>query len=451
MKESNWREKSSYIMGNGDIETASVLFGQFLKDRSTFSHLSEKDLFTDGKFDWGIPPLEKVVVSSSDLEHVIHNPHLFGNSISIVEPWEHVGLHPSGVPVRASKNIAYIAQKIADCGSILFPIWQLGVQDIKKIVEVISRTALYVIEGGNASVNKPEEWTNDACSLEDMLFLVETMLQRRGARSAPGLFICVGHQLVAECLIRLLKKTCDFVSLLDELPNDPGGEVFRALKNVVENIQSVGETLQIKKRNGRIVANGWNDPDFAINDLHQEEVGKTFIRPYDVPETSDLSSEIINTHLLIDEELETVLDQMMRHRYEAAIDVTMFHTQEVSELAMLFANWAYNKLHKTLMPHRAIVATSPISWFLKLPYAVKILAKTESSGQALTECASMCIAYKDHDTKLVRRNFTIQFHPELLPDLHEFGRRPAPSFSELQQADSIRLLVRLIYLGLHDD
>jgi len=450
VEKNNWRNKSSYIMQSGDIETASVLFGQFLKDRSTLAYLPEKDLFTDGKFEWGTPPLEKVVVSPGDLEYLIHNPHLFGNSISIIEPWNHVGFHPTGVPVRASKNIAYIAQKIADCGSILFPIWQLGVQDIKKIVEITSRTALYVIEGGDASAHKPEEWTNEACTLEDMQFLVETLLQRRGPKSSPGIFICVGHQLVGECLIRLLKKVCDFVSLLDELPNDPGGEVFQSIKKVAQNIQSVGETLQVRKRDGSIVANGWNDEDFAISDLHQEEVGKTFIRPYDVPKKSGLNSDIINAHLLVEEELETVLDQMMRLRYEAEMDVTMFHSQEVSEVAMLFANWAYGQLHKTLMPHRAVVATSPISWFLKLPYAVKILAKTESSGETLTECASMCIAYKDHDTKLVRRNFTIQFHPELLPDLHEFGRRSAPDFSELQQADSVRLLVRLIYLGLHD-
>jgi hypothetical protein len=62
----------------------------------------------------------------------------------------------------------------------------------------------------------------------------------------------------------------------------------------------------------------------------------------------------------------------------------------------------------------------------------------------------MCIAYKDHETKQIRRNFTIQFHPELLSDLHAVGQRPAPSFAELQRADSVRLLVRLLHLGLQN-
>jgi hypothetical protein len=144
------------------------------------------------------------------------------------------------------------------------------------------------------------------------------------------------------------------------------------------------------------------------------------------------------------------MDQMMRLRYEAAIDVAMFHSQEVSDVAMLFANWAFGKLHAVLSTHRDVVAVSPLSWFLRLPYAVKILAMTESYGEILTECASMCIAYKDHDSKQIRRNFTIQFHPELLADLYDFGHRPAPDFRELQQADSVRLLVRLMYLGLYD-
>ena len=444
----NWRAKSGYLLEGSDIETSSILLGRFLADRSGFSLLPEKDLFTDGKFEWGIPPLEKVVASESDLNYLVNNPSLYGNAICIVEPWDHVGFHPNGASVRASKNVAYIAQKIADCGSILFPIWQLGVKDIRKIIEIISRSALFVFEGGNASVNNPEEWTYESCSLDDMLFLVETLLQWRWQRSASGLFICVGHQLVAECLIRLLKKVCDFVSLLNDLPNDPSGEVFGSIKSVVERIKSVGETLRVSKRSGKIVAEGWDDPKFTVSDMHRLEVGNTFIRPYDPPTKSGLDSDIINAHLLIHEELETVLDQMMRLRYEAAVDVAMFHSQEVSEVAMLFANWAYNQLHKCLLPHRTVIATSPIAWFLKLPYAVKILASTESYGQVLTECASMCVAYKDHETKQIRRNFTIQFHPELLSDLHEFGQRPAPSFAELQRADSVRLLVRLLHLGL---
>ena len=446
----HWRDKTGYLLEGSNIETASVLLGRFLADRGETARIPDRDLFTDGNFEWGVPPLEKVVLTSSDLDQLASRPQLYGNSICIVEPWDNVGFHPTGVPVRASKNIAYIAQKIADCGSILFPVWQLGVRDIRLIVEIISRSALYVIEGGNGSVNDPDGWNNEVCSLEDLLFLVETLLQRRGPKSAPGLFICVGHQLVAECLIRLLKKACDFAFLANDLPNDPTGEHLRAIKRTTDEIQAVGETLKISKRSGRVLAEGWESPGFAVNDLHKSEVGKTYIRPYAAPIGSSLDREIIEAQLRIDEELETIIDQMLRLRYEAAIDVPMFHSQEVSEVAMLFANWAFGKLHAVLSIRRDVVAVSPLSWLLRLPYAVKILAMTESDGEILTECASMCVAYKDHESKQIRRNFTIQFHPELLGDLHDFGHRPAPTFGELQQADSVRLLVRLMYLGLYD-
>jgi len=445
-----WRTKTGYLLKNSDIGTASVMLWKFLVDRSDSYPLPEKDIFKDGKFEWGTPPIEKVITTAEDLEYIIKNPSIYSNSICIVEPWEHVGFHPSGNPVRASKNIAYLGQKIADFGSILFPIWHLGVKDIKRIIEVITRSASYVIEGGNASANKPQEWNDEKCSLEDMHFLIETLLQQRGPRSAPGLFICVGHQLVAVCLIRLLKKVCDFMVLIDELPNDPGKEAFRTINNVVDKIRTVGESLQIKKRDGTTNANGWNDKSFAISDLYRGEIGKTFIRPYDIPKNIGLDTEIIIAQHLIEEELETILDLMMRLRYEATIDVPMFHTQEVSEGAMLFANWAFNELYKSLLPHRSIIAASPISWFLKLPYAIKILASTEMNGEIFTECAALCVVYKDYDTKHLRRNFSIQFHPELLEDLNDFGSRSEPAFSELKKSDSIRLLVKLMYLALHD-
>lgn len=447
---SKWFPKTGYLLEGSNIETASILFGRFLNNRSEHFPLPEKDLFTDGKFKWGVPPLEKVVTSADDLDFLTNNPRLYGNAISIIEPWNHVGFHPDGSPVRASKNVAYIAQKIADCGSILFPIWQLGVRDIRKVIEVVSRSALFVFEGGNASVDKPEEWVNKQCSLDDMLILVETLLQWRGQRSASGLFICIGHQLVAQCLINILKRVCGFVPLLDDLPNDSSGEILRGIKNTVDKIQEVGQSIQVKKRNGDIVANGWDDPNFAVSDMRESEVGSTFIYPYVSPVNSGLHRDILNSQLLINEELETILDQMMRLRYEASVNVAMFHSQEVTEVSMLFANWAYNKLYECLHPYRTVIATSPMAWLLKLPYAVKIIALTGSEEEVMTECASMCVAYKDHETKQIRRNFTIQFHPELLGDLYSFGERKAPSYSELQRSDSVRLLVRLLYLGLQN-
>ncbi|NES66947.1 MAG: hypothetical protein F6K24_17685 [Okeania sp. SIO2D1] len=45
------------------------------------------------------------------------HPQLFRNAITIIEPWEHVGINPQGEEVQASKNVAFMAQTIAYCDS----------------------------------------------------------------------------------------------------------------------------------------------------------------------------------------------------------------------------------------------------------------------------------------------------------------------------------------------
>ena len=68
----------------------------------------------------------------------------------------------------------------------------------------------------------------------------------------------------------------------------------------------------------------------------------------------------------------------------------------------------------------------------------------------MTECSCTCINYKDFETRVIRRSFTCQFHPELLDDLREIGKRCEPSYSELKQSDGIRLLARLLYEGMQE-
>ncbi|MGD1698518.1 hypothetical protein [Dapis sp. BLCC M229] len=77
---------------------------------------------------------------------------------------------------------------------------------------------------------------------------------------------------------------------------------------------------------------------------------------------------------------------------------------------------------------------------------VEILASTEmEGGEILMECSCTCINYKDFETKQIRRSFTCQFHPELLSDIREMGKRPPASYVELKESDGIRFLARLLY------
>jgi hypothetical protein len=128
----------------------------------------------------------------------------------------------------------------------------------------------------------------------------------------------------------------------------------------------------------------------------------------------------------------------------------MFHSDEVNEEAILFANWAYGILHNAVIPYRHHIACSSLSWLLQLPYAVEILCSTAVDEEIVTECSATCIIYKDFESKLIRRSFTCQFHPELLSDLRVVGMRQPPSYKELKSDDGIRLFARLLYEGMQE-
>lgn len=454
MTTTNWRLSPGYISKYGsNANTAHILFGRFLADRKSKDPLVEKPLFSeDGKFEWGYAqPLEKVINSREDLEFLATHPQLFRNAITIIEPWNHVGLNALGEEVRASKNVAFMAQTIADCDSVLFPVWSTGVIDLDLIVPILSSSMAIVLEGGSPSVDDPTQWTYPNCSREDMCSLVEALLLSRGPTSAPLIAICVSHQLAAECHVRLLRKAVEEVLSIQSWDGDKDGQALPFLKDVCQKIKSVGEELPIVKRDGRVVAQGWNDQSFAVVLNEEAEIGDRYLLHYEAPNPSEskIPIELIKAHDVMADEFDGIIDTMIR--YENNIAISMFHYDEVNEEAILFANWAYMMLHDALVPYRYVIANSPLAWLLRLPYSIEILASTAlESGETLTECSCTCINYKDFETKQIRRSFTCQFHPELLFDLRDMGNRGPASYAELKESDGIRLLARLLYEGMQE-
>ncbi|MBV6622045.1 MAG: hypothetical protein KI793_03675 [Rivularia sp. (in: Bacteria)] len=449
-----WRLTPGYLREKGsDLQSMLILFGRFLTDRSSEDPLPEKSLFSeDGKFEWGdTSPLEKVINSPQDWKFLLQHPQISRNCIFIVEPWQHVGINSLDEEVRASKNVAFIAQKLADCDSILFPAWDVGTLDLNSVVPILSSSMGVILEGGNASAHDSSQWTSSNISREGMLDLVEKLLLSRSPQSAPVIMICVSHQLAAECHVRLLKRAVQEILNTDTLLHDAQGEAIISLKSVAEKIQSLGENLKIEKRDGRIVAQGWDDANFAVVLNEDKEIGDRHLLPYKTPnaKNSIIPIELLEAHKIMAYEHEGVIDKMiLEHGRDVAI--SMFHYDEVNEEAILFANWAYISLHNAIVPHRHIIAGSSLSWLLQLPYSVEILASTEAEGKILTECSCTCINYKDFETKKKRRSFTCQFHPELLSDLREIGKRPEPSYTELKQSDGTRLLVQLLYESIQE-
>ena len=449
----NWRLKPGYLsQGGSEFESIHILLGRFLADRHSPDPLSHKSLLADNpRFDWGLgQPLEKVIDSEAAFNYLMTNPQLFRNAIAIIEPWQHVGHNPLGEEVRASINVAYLVQKLADCDSVLFPFWSSGLFDLEKLVPVISSGLAIVMEGGDPSVRDPNTFAGANCSHAEMVELTEQILLARTPTSAPAIFICLGHQLAAQAHISLLQQAVTAILELDELLNDTNGKALRMLQRVATRIKTVGESLAIKKKDGRIVANNWKDPEFTVAQNEIKEVGDRKLEHYESPdhENSGIPEELIVAHEVTADEHEGVIDTFIE--YEKAVNIAMFHSDEVNEEAILFANWAYRLIHDALIPCRHLVANSPLSWLIRLPDAIEILCSTAENGEIVTECSATCINYRDFETKEVRRSFTCQFHPELLSDLRVVGDREAPSYSELKVDDGARLFARLLYAGMQE-
>ncbi len=451
LQELGWRTRSG-ILGHhpSSVQSIHALLGYFLKDRSSPTPFPGRDMLVHNDcFEWGIAaPLEKVIVSQHELDLLLRMPELYRQSVSIIEPWPDVGINVHGEGVRASKNVAYILQQIADADSILYPIWRSGIANAERLANVLSAGIVTVFQGGNPSAHDADSFNGANANLEDLLALVDQLLLRRSAGSAPSIFICLGHQLAAVSHIRLIKRAVRDVLAQRQLPLDTQGHALASLTRCCERIAQVGESLPVIKAD-RVVARGWHDTKFAVARNEDLEIGTRRLLPYRRSTTSShVPAELHQSHALIADELEGVIDTMIT--LERELNIEMFHCDEVNEEAALFASWAYKQLHDEIVPLRHELAVSALSWLLRLPYTLEILSQTRVNADALTEVCTTAIYYKDWETHTIRRSFTSQFHPELMADIRDIGRRPGPRYAELKDNDGVRLLVRLLYHGMQE-
>ena len=451
LQQMGWRTRPG-ILGHHAASPQSIhaLLGYFLNDRDSPTPFPGRDMLLDGSlFEWGVaPPLEKVISSPAELALLLGLPEIYRHSVSVIEPWKNVGINLQGEEVRASKNVAYILQQVADADTILYPMWESGIGNPKRLASILSAGIATIVEGGNPSAHDPASFDGTKASLDDILSLVDELLLHRSSSSGPSIFICLGHQLAAASHIRLIKRAVREVASLQRLSLDADRTAITALQSVCERIAEVGSALPVIK-SGETLANGWHDTLFAVAPNEMVEVGTRRLLPYRRPRGSDhIPGELHEAHALVADELDGVIDTMLK--MERELNIEMFHGDEVNEEAALFANWAYKKLHDTLIPMRYEIAVSPLSWLLNLPYALEILSQTAVDEDHLTEVSTTCIYYKDWETHTIRRSFTCQFHPELMADIRDIGKRDGLRYGELKSNDGVRLLVRLLYHGMQE-
>jgi hypothetical protein len=451
LQELGWRTRPG-ILGRHAASAQSIhaLLGYFLRDRTSPTPFPGRDtLVHNDCFEWGIgAPLEKVIEGPQEFDLLLRMPEVYRHSVSIVEPWPHVGINPHGEGVRASKNVAYILQQVADADSILYPVWQSGIVHPERLANLMSAGIATVVQGGNPSAHEAETFAGSRAPLEDILRLVEELLLHRAPGTAPAIFICLGHQLATAAQVRLIRRAVEEVLGLAWLPLDPNGRALASLVRVCQRIAAVGESLLVMKA-GEVVARGWADARFAVARNEAVEIGTRRLLPYRRHTAADhVPDELHHSHAVVADEHDGVIDTMLT--LEREVHIEMFHGDEVNEEAALFASWAFRQLHDAVKPIRHALAVSKVAWMLRLPYAVEILSQTEVDAHSLTEVCTTAIYYKDFETQTIRRSFTCQFHPELMADIRDIGRRAGPRYAELKANDGVRLLVRLLYHGMQE-
>jgi len=449
----SWRADTSWINSRPvNVSTIQSLIGHFLQDRDSPSLLQEKlDVFEKecGKKTWGDKPYEKVVESEADLDWLINNPESYRNAVCIIEPASNVGKNLAKEDVRASSNIAYLCRSIADCDSILFPLWKSGVLDQKKLSHVFETCLAVFVEGGYPSAKDPSSFTDQSISLRELQDVVQNLILSRTHKSAPHIFICIGHQLSAQAHINLIKKAVESIkkSIGDILEKE--SYQHDLLLETSQKIEDIGVDLQIIK-DRECVAKGWHDNCFAVALNEVAEVGHCELHHYEhsgIHPSSGFKS-LLARHIKTSDAYDGIVEHSIS--YEKDLNIVMFHTDEVNEEAMLFANWAYSELHQAVHTCRHQLALSELSWLLDLPASIEILCSTYAERQKCTEVAATCITYVDRETQGIRRSFSFQFHPELLSDLREFNICGAPSYGKLKNDDGIRMLMRVIYESILD-
>ena len=449
----DWRKTTHWFNSNANSSaTVVALISHFLLDRISSNLLEAaprlKPLTLAGRT-WGEAPFEKVVCGNEELEWLVRHPNSYRNAVCILEPAEHVGQNTIRESVRASSNIAHLCRVIADCDSVLFPLWQTGRLDQEMLDHVLESSLAVVVEGGSPTAKDASSFDHQEIGLQDLQEVVESLLLSRTHKSAPHVFICIGHQLVAQAHVNLIKKAVVEIrlKLVDVL--DVSSYQYQLMMQLCDEIESVGLDLKIVK-DEKIVADGWNDPLFAVALNEQPEVGHCELQHYshNGSHPSKSFGHLLMKHDDTSHRYSGIVEESIS--YEKNLNIVMFHSDEVNEEAILFVNWAYSRLHETLISARRKIVLSELSWLLDLPSSVEILCSTSANGKTCTEVAATCISYVDDETREVRRSFSFQFHPELLDDLREFHVAGEPAYSALKADDGVRMLMRVLQESMMD-
>jgi len=269
------------------------------------------------------------------------------------------------------------------------------------------------------------------------------MLARSKPGSNPGLFLCLGHQGIAEALkdylIKLLKEKSKIVSSISKIDKEKSKE-FELL---LEEITNIGLDIPVINNNNETVAKKYSDQYFAVKRNELPEVGLKQLAKYS-PSIDVVSADILKEYKMIAKYHTGILEDF----YDLeSLDIVMLHNDEVSEEAVLFFNWVLSKLSKFTRNNLELIEKIPeLEELANMPFGILYNIEFETK-EPLTEIAGMIIYYYNHKTGMIKRDYTLQFHPELFEEITILQKRDFESKTLLELSDGIQLLLSSLQAG----
>ncbi|MHA1854055.1 MAG: asparaginase [Candidatus Heimdallarchaeaceae archaeon] len=344
---------------------------------------------------------------------------------AIIKPDTIVGYNKWGESVNSGKNIVHIIDKAFEWGTVTFDFGALNYDNVinlikqhtgKSVAEFFNGFKIIFIEGGTYSVYDNSSFRANFTK-EQFIDLIKSLTLQNVYPRTPVISICLGHQGVFETLRVALIDLFNNKDLLREELKEISTKASEELYDILKSLEEEGETIEIIDKQGNPRASGIKHEKFAVSPNELTEVAIKRLYPYKIDPSipkkySQISSKIADLGSGIIEDIVSVDD----------LDVSMLHGDEVNELAIHYFNFALNKIFEFRIKYSDTIKKAPTveKMLNSLPLGIEITCSTVNTDmqtETVTEVASTVIYYYDANTNSIQRDFTFQFHPELMQDL----------------------------------